>query len=101
MNELLPVGSVVLLEGATKKTIIMGIFQISEDHPGEIYEYLGVPYPEGYMGAGTSYLLKQKDVVKVIWRGHEDEEREAMLNMLENLVKQTDAQIAQAAEKEA
>ena len=101
MNELLPVGSVVLLEGATKKTIIMGIFQISEDHPGKIYEYLGVPYPEGYMGAGTSYLFKQKDVVEVIWRGHEDEEREAMLNMLENLVKQTDAQIAQAAEKEA
>lgn len=99
MNELLPVGSVVLLEGATKKTVIMGIFQMSEDNPGEIYEYMGVPYPEGYMGAGTSYLFKQKDVAEVIWRGHEDEERDLMLNMLETLARQMDAQIAQASEK--
>ena len=87
MNELLPVGSVVLLEGATKKTIIMGIFQISEDHPGEIYEYLGVPYPEGYMGPGSSYLFQHEHIAEVIAKGYEDEDRKKMMDLVGELLK--------------
>lgn len=33
VGELLPVGSIVLLKGGTKKTMIMGVLQTDEEHP--------------------------------------------------------------------
>lgn len=93
MNELLPVGSIVLLEGGTKKTVIMGILQMNEENPGQVYDYLGVPYPEGYMGQGSSYLFKHENIAEVIWRGYEDEDRAKMMNFLEKMVKQADAAV--------
>ena len=47
MKNLLPIGSVVLLKDATKKLVIIGILQVNPSE-NKIYDYLGVPYPEGY-----------------------------------------------------
>ena len=46
VKELLPIGSVVLLEGAKKKLMIYGVgqTQLNEDKD---YDYIGVVYPEG------------------------------------------------------
>ena len=46
VGELLPVGSIVLLKGGTKKTMIMGVLQTDEEHPETVYDYMGIPYPE-------------------------------------------------------
>lgn len=48
MKNLLPIGSVVLLKDATKKLVIIGILQVNPSE-NKIYDYLGVPYPEGYV----------------------------------------------------
>lgn len=85
MNELLPIGSVVRLAGASRSLIIMGIFQADQNDRNKIYDYLGVGYPEGYMGAGTGYLFYHKDIEEVILRGYEDEERQFMLEMLDGI----------------
>lgn len=34
MKDLLPVGSIVLLKGGVKKTVIIGVLQVSEENPG-------------------------------------------------------------------
>ena len=46
MKELLPIGSVVTLQGTAKKVMIIGILQMQQES-GKLYDYLGVPYPEG------------------------------------------------------
>ena len=81
VRELLPIGSVVILEGAEKRTMIYGVKQI--DSATEIeYDYIGVMYPEGNMGDGTSYFFNHDSIVNVFYRGYEDEERTAFIEKL-------------------
>lgn len=87
MKELLPVGSIVLLEGASKKSVIMGILQKNEEQPDTVYDYLGVPYPEGYMGPGSSYLFQHEHIAEVIAKGYEDEDRKKMMDLVGELLK--------------
>lgn len=78
VKDLLPVGSIVLLKNGEKRLMITGIMQ------GEIvglfrkiktYDYIGVIYPEGYTDDTMQYLFNHDDIVKVLFRGFEDEER--------------------------
>lgn len=80
-NELLPIGSIVLLEGAEKKLMIFGVGQTQLEENRD-FDYIGVVYPEGNMGEGSQFLFNHSDIEEVIFRGYEDEERENFLEML-------------------
>ena len=69
MKDLLPVGSVVLLKDATKKLVIMGILQVNPLE-NKVYDYLAVPYPEGYIDSETMFLFFHKDVETVDYIGY-------------------------------
>lgn len=90
MESLCPIGSVVLLKDATKKTVIMGVMQIQTDGDGRVFDYLGVPYPEGYMGKGSSYLFNHNDIDQIIFQGYQDSERENFLTIIDTLQKTVD-----------
>ena len=83
MAEYLPVGSVVLLEGGKKKTIIMGILQMDAENPERVYDYLGVPYPEGYLGQGSSYLFDHSDIAQLVYCGYNDAERQGFMQSID------------------
>lgn len=85
MGDLLPVGSVVMLEGGSKKTVIMGILQFNLDEQDKVYDYLGVPYPEGYIGSGSSYFFNHDSITEIFFRGYENQERQDMLAILEQI----------------
>lgn len=85
MKDLLPVGSVVMLDGGSKKTVIMGILQFNLEKQDRVYDYLGVPYPEGYMGKGSSYFFNYDSIIEVFFRGYENDERQNMLGALAQL----------------
>ena len=85
MAEYLPVGSVVLLEGGKKKTIIMGIPQMDAETPERVYDYLGVPYPEGYLGQGSSYLFDHSDIAQLVYCGYNDAERQGFMQSIDAL----------------
>ena len=74
-EKLLPIGSVVLLKGGKKKTVIIGVMQFRLGDEDKIYDYQGVPYPEGYMGDGSSYLFNHDQIEEIVFRGYEDTER--------------------------
>ena len=73
-NELLPIGSVVLLKNATKRLMIFGVGQTDKTDDVD-YDYIGVMYPEGNMGDGTQYLFNHSDIDRVDFRGLDDAER--------------------------
>ncbi len=83
VKELLPIGSVVLLKGATKKSMIYGIKQIDKATDVE-YDYLAVVYPEGNLGDGSQFFFNQDAVDQVVYRGFEDDERKAFIEKLSN-----------------
>ena len=82
-NDLLPIGSVVLLENGEKRLMIYGIKQLgSEEYEGMEFDYVGVPYPEGYIGHEYAYLFNHSDIAETISRGYEDDERTEFIERL-------------------
>ena len=82
-NELLPIGTVVLLNNAQKRLVVIGVGQTDESS-GTEYDYMGVFYPEGNMGDGTHFLFNHSDVDQIFFRGYEDEERERFIAALQD-----------------
>lgn len=83
IRELLPIGSVVLLKEASKRVMIYGVMQTDRETEVE-YDYLGVIYPEGSMGDGSSFFFNHDQIDQVFFTGYDDEER---LDFIEKLVK--------------
>ena len=81
INELLPIGSVVLLEGGKKRLMVFGVNQKKGD-TGEEFDYIGVIYPEGNVGNQGQFLFNHKDIAQVYFRGFEDSEREEFVTKL-------------------
>lgn len=81
MKDLLPIGSVVLLKDATKKLVIIGVLQVNAEQ-NKMYDYLAVPYPEGYLGSDNNYLFNQSDINDIIFRGYTNPERDIFIEAL-------------------
>lgn len=82
IKELLPIGSIVLLEGGEKRLMIIGIKQTDVSGDGQEYDYLGVLYPEGHIGDQFQYLFNHADIKEIVFRGYEDDERNEFLDKL-------------------
>ena len=87
MKNLLPIGSVVLLKDATKKLVIIGILQVNPSE-NKIYDYLGVPYPEGYVGSDNNFLFNHSDINDIIFSGYDNPEREIFIKTMDILYNQ-------------
>lgn len=95
MNQLLPVGSVITLTGAEKKLMIVGIAVQKEDEE-RIYDYIGVPFPEGYIDDETMFLFSHKDIAEMHFLGYVNAEAQLYRadlhkNMVESGIIQEDA----------
>lgn len=82
-KNLLPIGSVVLLKEGTKKLMIIGIKPVKEDEPNKIYDYIGVVYPEGFLGNQYNFLFNHEDINDVVFTGYNNPERENFIDFLE------------------
>ena len=87
VSELLPIGSVIWLRDAKRPLMIFGIKQ-SDMETDKEYDYIGVLYPEGSMGQESQFLFQHEDIEKVVFRGYEDENREAFIKSLEEFFEQ-------------
>jgi hypothetical protein len=81
IKDLLPIGSVVLLEGGKKRVMIYGVRQIEQETQEE-YDYIGVVYPEGNMGQGSQFVFNHDKIQEVFFKGYEDEERQDFIQRL-------------------
>lgn len=79
---LLPIGSVVLLKGGARKLMITGIKPVKEDEPDKVYDYIGVIYPEGFIGNEYNFLFDHENINDVVFRGYENPERKDFIDFL-------------------
>lgn len=91
-EELLPIGSVVRLKDAKKKIVIMGVMPMKHTPEGTdiIHDYLGVPYPEGYLTKETGLLFNHEKIDEIVFRGYTDHERETFVNVMSQIVSNAD-----------
>ena len=82
----LPIGSVVLLEGGTKKAMITGFCSVAADDKNKIYDYTGCVYPEGYLSSNQICLFDHSQISKVFFVGYEDEEEKEFKKSLDLLI---------------
>ena len=82
MYDLLPIGSIVLLQDGEKRLMVTGILQSDSSNLEAQFDYMGVLYPEGHIGEGFQYLFNHEDIVEVVFRGFEDEERAVFIEKL-------------------
>ena len=79
--KLLPVGSVVCLKENSRNLLIIGIMQ-KKISTGKVYDYMGVLYPEGYIGGKMQFLFMHEDIKKIQYIGFENNEYRELIEKL-------------------
>lgn len=72
-KEFLPVGSVVLLRGGSKRIMICGRIQ-AQAGSDVIYDYSACYYPEGIVDTSSMFFFNRDAIETVYYRGYEDQE---------------------------
>lgn len=85
-SQLFPIGSIVILKEGTKKLMIFGRKQQVATDEVRKFDYMGCPYPEGYINPDFTYLFNHDDIQEVVSTGYEDqEERTFQKNVLSKI----------------
>lgn len=82
-KNLLPIGTIVLLKGGIRKLMITGIKVASTENQDRVYDYIGVLYPEGFMGEQGNFMFNHSEINDVIYMGYTNPERDDFINFLE------------------
>lgn len=70
----LPIGTVVLLQGGSKKVMITGFCVIPNDNKNKMYDYSGCLYPEGVINSNEVCLFNHNQIEEIFYKGYESEE---------------------------
>lgn len=81
----LPIGSVVMVKGIKRKVMIFGYKQKRRGQNENVFDYIGVVYPEGHIDNQLHIGFNQENIEKVIFRGYEDEQRDQLADIFEYL----------------
>lgn len=80
-KELLPLGSIIYLEEATTKLMIVGRGPIFESDGENVYsDYVGIIYPEG-INPDDAIFFNHENIEKVVFEGYKDEEEERFMEV--------------------
>lgn len=82
----LPIGTVVLLKGATKKVMINGFCATTEAKPGKIFDYRGCPFPEGVLESNGVALFDHDQIEEICHIGYKNNESIELSDKLEIII---------------
>lgn len=72
----LPIGTVVLLKGGSKRVMITGFCGIEGEDEDNVWDYAGCMYPEGFLSYDETYLFNHDQIEKIFHLGLADDEEE-------------------------
>jgi len=82
-DKYLPIGTVVLLKGAEKKAMITSYLVRNNRVKEDIFDYGGVPYPEGVINSNAIIMFDHSQISKVVFKGLEDDEEKNFVSKLD------------------
>lgn len=86
VEKYLPIGSVVLLKGGTKKVMITGYCMKTEERPNKIYDYNGCPFPEGTLKSNLTSVFDHNQIAQVFFIGYKNEESDAFFKKVKDQI---------------
>lgn len=72
-EDLLPVGSVVLLKNAEKRIVVTGYGQVNEKN--ELFDYSAIYFPEGMLNSKKVMLFNHDQIEQIFFKGYVDQEQ--------------------------
>lgn len=81
VDEWLPIGSVVHIEGDDGLTAVTGYMQ-QDVESGRLWDYVGVAYPIGWEGPGKDIMFDRESIDCVHFLGLQDQDSMRMLDIL-------------------
>ena len=91
-KDILPLGSVVLLNGGTKKIMIIGYCMKTPDNPDKIYDYCGCVFPEGVLRSDITCVFNHEQIKQIYFSGYKDDEANQFLDRVITLTSQEEQQ---------
>lgn len=83
LEQILPLGSIVLLKGGKKKIMIIGRCQ-EDVKTKKQYDYCACYYPEGWISAKDTIMFNQSEINYVYYIGLQDGEEFAFRTFMED-----------------
>ncbi len=84
--DFLPIGSIVLLQGGTRKVMIIARgMNVKRGDETYFFDYAGVIYPDGMTSDQVAYF-NQDGIIKVYFYGYSDDEEDVMTTALKKYV---------------
>lgn len=85
-EKVLPIGTVVLLQGAQRRAMIIGYQRTAANNDERIYDYCGCPYPEGYMSPEKTFLFDHEQIDRLISIGFQNAEEVEFQEKLREII---------------
>lgn len=86
----LPIGTVVMLKGGSKRVMIVGFCCSDNKDATKIYDYSGCLYPEGTISSDKMLLFNHNQIDKIYHLGLVDEEEKQFKEKLKEFLEKKD-----------
>lgn len=86
LKKFLPIGTVVLLKGGSKRLMVTGFCSIPNEDKTKMFDYTGCLYPEGVINSKEIALFNHDQIEKVYFLGYKDEEEKQFKEKLNNFI---------------
>jgi len=87
--ELLPIGSVVMVEGIQQAIMVYGRKQ-QRANSEDVYDYVACPYPQGHISDDTNVFFYHQQIEEVVFKGLETEGEVLLRERLKEAFNQED-----------
>ena len=91
-KKILPLGSVVLLNGGTKKVMIIGYCMKTPEKPNKMYDYCGCVFPEGVLRSDVTCVFDHEQIKEICFSGFKNDEANKFIDRVITLTSKDDAQ---------
>ncbi len=81
----LPIGTVVMLKGGTKRVMIAGFCAIEGNDKKKMWDYSGCMYPEGFLTSNQTCLFNHDQIEKIFHMGLVDDEEKKFKETLNKI----------------
>ena len=81
----LPIGSVVLLP-ESDPVMVTGYFYTDPDNYDKLWDYCGIPYPEGITSDSKTFMFDHEQIKSVLFTGYMGEDYEYLMAKFDFLV---------------
>ena len=90
-DRVLPIGTVVLLENADKRLMIVGYQRKKALDAEKIYDYCGCLYPEGFMTPNEAAVFDHSQIDRIIAMGFQNQGQVNFAERLKTVLRNREA----------